>query len=45
VSTDAALDEGIEAEKDGFAAALASQDGREGVAAFLQKRQAQWRGA
>jgi enoyl-CoA hydratase/3-hydroxyacyl-CoA dehydrogenase len=45
VSTDAALDEGIEAEKDGFAAALASEDGREGVAAFLQKRQAQWRGA
>jgi enoyl-CoA hydratase/3-hydroxyacyl-CoA dehydrogenase len=45
VSTDAALDAGIEAEKDAFAAALASEDGREGVAAFLEKRQAQWRGA
>jgi enoyl-CoA hydratase / 3-hydroxyacyl-CoA dehydrogenase len=45
VSTDAALDAGIEAEKDAFAAALASEDGREGVAAFLQKRRAQWRGA
>jgi enoyl-CoA hydratase / 3-hydroxyacyl-CoA dehydrogenase len=45
VTTDPALDTGIEAEIDGFLASLRSEDGREGVAAFLDKRQAQWRGA
>jgi enoyl-CoA hydratase / 3-hydroxyacyl-CoA dehydrogenase len=45
VSGDAALDAGIEGEKDAFAAALASDDAREGIAAFLEKRRAQWRGA
>jgi enoyl-CoA hydratase/3-hydroxyacyl-CoA dehydrogenase len=45
VSTDPALDQGIEAEKDAFLASLASDDGREGVSAFLEKRQPQWRGA
>jgi enoyl-CoA hydratase / 3-hydroxyacyl-CoA dehydrogenase len=38
------LDEGIEAEKQGFAAVLASEDAREGISAFLQKRSAKWQG-
>jgi enoyl-CoA hydratase / 3-hydroxyacyl-CoA dehydrogenase len=38
------LDEGIEAEKAGFAAVFASEDAREGIGAFLGKRQATWRG-
>jgi enoyl-CoA hydratase/3-hydroxyacyl-CoA dehydrogenase len=45
LSADPALDAGLEAEKDAFAEALATEDGREGVAAFLEKRQPQWRGA
>jgi enoyl-CoA hydratase/3-hydroxyacyl-CoA dehydrogenase len=45
VSSDPTLDAGIEAEKEAFAAALASEDAREGISAFLGKRQAQWRGA
>jgi enoyl-CoA hydratase/carnithine racemase len=32
------LDEGIEAEKGGFATAFASADAKEGIAAFLGKR-------
>jgi enoyl-CoA hydratase / 3-hydroxyacyl-CoA dehydrogenase len=38
------LDEGIEAEKAGFAAVFGSEDGREGISAFLQKRSPQWKG-
>jgi enoyl-CoA hydratase / 3-hydroxyacyl-CoA dehydrogenase len=38
------IDEGIEAEKAGFAAVFASEDAREGIGAFLGKRQATWRG-
>lgn len=38
------IDEGIEAEKDGFATAFQSEDGREGVAAFLEKRSPRWSG-
>jgi enoyl-CoA hydratase/3-hydroxyacyl-CoA dehydrogenase len=38
------LDEGIEAEKEGFAKVFLSEDGREGISAFLQKRRANWRG-
>ena len=38
VSNKADLDEGIEAEKQGFATAFLSEDGKEGISAFLQKR-------
>jgi enoyl-CoA hydratase/3-hydroxyacyl-CoA dehydrogenase len=38
------LDDGIEAEKDGFATAFASFDAKEGIAAFLGKRKAHWKG-
>ena len=38
------LDEGIEAEKKGFAEVFFSEDGREGISAFLQKRRAHWKG-
>ena len=45
LSADPALDGGLEAEKNAFVEALQSDDGREGVAAFLEKRRARWRGA
>ena len=38
------LDEGIEAEKQGFATAFTSEDGKEGISAFLQKRTPKWLG-
>jgi enoyl-CoA hydratase/3-hydroxyacyl-CoA dehydrogenase len=38
------LDEGIEAEKAGFAAVFVSEDAREGIGAFLGKRQPTWSG-
>ncbi len=38
------LDEGIEAEKRGFAAAFASADAKEGISAFLGKRAARFQG-
>jgi enoyl-CoA hydratase/3-hydroxyacyl-CoA dehydrogenase len=38
------LDEGIEAEKQGFATAFNSADGKEGIAAFLAKRSPKWSG-
>ena len=44
VSARADLDEGIEAEKAGFARVFGSEDAREGIGAFLGKRQPTWRG-
>jgi enoyl-CoA hydratase / 3-hydroxyacyl-CoA dehydrogenase len=41
-STAAGLDDGIEAEKRGFAAAFGSEDAREGIGAFLEKRRPNW---
>jgi enoyl-CoA hydratase/3-hydroxyacyl-CoA dehydrogenase len=38
------LDEGIEAEKQAFATAFASEDANEGIAAFLAKRTPKWSG-
>ncbi|HEX3174105.1 MAG TPA: enoyl-CoA hydratase-related protein, partial [Solirubrobacterales bacterium] len=38
------LDEGIEAEKQAFAAAFGSEDAKEGIAAFLGKRTPKWSG-
>jgi enoyl-CoA hydratase/3-hydroxyacyl-CoA dehydrogenase len=38
------LDAGIEAEKQGFAAAFASDDAKEGIGAFLAKRSPKWTG-
>jgi enoyl-CoA hydratase/3-hydroxyacyl-CoA dehydrogenase len=44
VSGKADLDDGIEAEKGAFGAIFASEDAREGIGAFLGKRQPTWRG-
>ncbi|MCC6754915.1 MAG: enoyl-CoA hydratase/isomerase family protein, partial [Solirubrobacterales bacterium] len=37
-------DAGIDAEKQGFAAVFFSEDGKEGISAFLGKRKANWQG-
>jgi enoyl-CoA hydratase/carnithine racemase len=39
------LDAGLEAEKAGFAAVFTSEDGREGISAFLGKRTPRFKGA
>jgi enoyl-CoA hydratase/3-hydroxyacyl-CoA dehydrogenase len=44
VSARGDLDEGIAAEKRGFATAFGSEDAREGIAAFVQKRSPGWSG-
>ena len=44
VSNNGDLDEGIEAEKQGFATAFFSEDAKEGISAFLGKRTAHWKG-
>ena len=44
VSAKGDLDEGIEAEKRGFATAFSSEDAQEGISAFLEKRTPKWSG-
>jgi enoyl-CoA hydratase/3-hydroxyacyl-CoA dehydrogenase len=44
VSAKGDIDDGVEAEKQGFATAFASEDGREGISAFLGKRAPQFKG-
>jgi enoyl-CoA hydratase/3-hydroxyacyl-CoA dehydrogenase len=44
VSAAGDLDAGLEAEKEGFAAIFGTEDAREGISAFLQKRTAHFRG-
>ncbi len=44
VSNKGDIEEGIEAEKQGFAEVFLSEDGREGISAFLQKRAPKWKG-
>jgi len=44
VSHQGDLDAGIDAEKQGFAAVFASEDAREGIGAFIQKRKPNWQG-
>lgn len=44
VSAQGDLDEGIEAEKQGFATAFFSEDAKEGIGAFLGKRTPTWQG-
>ncbi len=44
VSAAGELDAGLDAEKEGFAAVFGSEDAREGISAFLQKRTARFQG-
>jgi enoyl-CoA hydratase/3-hydroxyacyl-CoA dehydrogenase len=44
VSANGDIDAGIEAEKLGFGTAFQSEDGKEGISAFLGKRKPQWTG-
>jgi enoyl-CoA hydratase/carnithine racemase len=38
------LDQGLAAEKEGFVRSFLSEDAREGISAFVQKRQAKFQG-
>ncbi len=44
VSDGADLDAGLEAERDGFMTAFGTEDAREGIGAFIEKRPAEFRG-
>ena len=44
ISNKGDLDDGIEAEKQGFATAFFSEDAKEGISAFLGKRSPKWQG-
>jgi enoyl-CoA hydratase/3-hydroxyacyl-CoA dehydrogenase len=44
VSAAGELDEGLAAEKEAFASVFASEDAKEGIGAFLGKRQPKWQG-
>ncbi|MGI8633100.1 MAG: enoyl-CoA hydratase-related protein [Solirubrobacterales bacterium] len=44
VSAQGDLDEGLKLEAEGFATAFNSEDGKEGIAAFLGKRDPEWKG-
>jgi enoyl-CoA hydratase / 3-hydroxyacyl-CoA dehydrogenase len=44
VSANGDIDAGIEAEKIGFGTVFSSEDGKEGISAFLGKRKPQWQG-
>jgi len=44
VSANGDIDAGIEAEKVGFGTVFGSEDGKEGISAFLGKRKPQWQG-
>jgi enoyl-CoA hydratase/3-hydroxyacyl-CoA dehydrogenase len=44
VSANSDIDAGIEAEKQAFAAVFQSEDGKEGISAFLGKRKPEWTG-
>jgi len=44
VSHQGDLDDGIDAEKRGFAAAFETRDAKEGISAFLGKRKPEWKG-
>ncbi|MGE4427202.1 MAG: 3-hydroxyacyl-CoA dehydrogenase NAD-binding domain-containing protein [Solirubrobacteraceae bacterium] len=43
-STDSDLDDGIQAEKDAFFDVFATEDAKEGIAAFIGKREPRWQG-
>jgi enoyl-CoA hydratase/3-hydroxyacyl-CoA dehydrogenase len=45
LGADPTLDAGLDAEKAAFVRALQTEDAHEGIAAFLERRRAQWRGA